>query len=69
MHTQSNLWLGEAREAKRDTAGACQAYAVVLSRWGNAIPRSISADEARAPQQSARLQVSQTQPTSAMKPR
>jgi eukaryotic-like serine/threonine-protein kinase len=48
LHTQSNLWLGKAREAKHDTAGACQAYAVVLARWGKAIPRSISADEARA---------------------
>ena len=47
-HTLANLWLGKAREAKHDTAGACQAYAVVLSRWGKAIPRSISADEARA---------------------
>ncbi len=47
-HTRANLWLGRAREAKHDTAGACQAYGVVLSRWGKAVPRSVSADEARA---------------------
>jgi eukaryotic-like serine/threonine-protein kinase len=47
-HTHASLWLGKAREAKHDTAGACQAYGLVLSRWGKAVPRSISADEARA---------------------
>ena len=47
-HTHANLWLGRAREAKGDTAGACKAYAVVLDRWGHATPRSLSADEARA---------------------
>jgi serine/threonine-protein kinase len=47
-HTLAHLWLGRAREAKADTAGACKAYAVVLERWGKAKPRSVSADEARA---------------------
>jgi eukaryotic-like serine/threonine-protein kinase len=47
-HTRAHLWLGRAREAKGDTAGACAAYAVVLGRWGKATPRSVSADEARA---------------------
>jgi len=43
-----NLWLGKAREATGDKAGACAAYAVVLRRWGHATPRSVTADEARA---------------------
>ncbi len=47
-YTRANFWLGKAREAKHDTAGACAAYAVVLARWGHATPRSVTADEARA---------------------
>jgi tetratricopeptide (TPR) repeat protein len=39
--------LGEALAAKGDTKGACAAYAVVLDYWGNAKPRSITADKAR----------------------
>ncbi|MFI5298912.1 MAG: protein kinase [Polyangiales bacterium] len=46
-HTRAFLWLGRAREAKGDGKGACEAYRVVLERWGHARPRSISADEAR----------------------
>jgi serine/threonine-protein kinase len=46
MH--AHLWLGEALEAKGDTAGACASYAVVTERWKNAKPRSVTADEARA---------------------
>jgi serine/threonine-protein kinase len=46
------LWaaedLGEALERKRDKDGACAAYAEVLSKWGNAKPRSVTADAARA---------------------
>jgi serine/threonine-protein kinase len=46
------LWaaepLGEALEQKGDKDGACAAYAEVLSRWGNAKPRSVTADAARA---------------------
>jgi serine/threonine-protein kinase len=48
MHTRANLWLGRAREAKHDAAGACAAYRIVVERWGRAKPRSLSADEARA---------------------
>jgi serine/threonine-protein kinase len=48
----AHLWLGEAREQKGDTAGACTEYAAVLARWGSAKPRSVSADEARAHQRS-----------------
>jgi serine/threonine-protein kinase len=46
-HTRANLWLGHAREAKGDKDGACKAYQVVLSRWGRAKPRSVSAEDAR----------------------
>jgi hypothetical protein len=46
--TQSHLYLGMAREALRDKEGACSAYKVVQGRWGNARPRSVTADEARA---------------------
>jgi serine/threonine-protein kinase len=49
-HTRSHLWLGQAREAKHDVAGACAAYGAVIDRWGNARPRSVTADEARARQ-------------------
>ena len=47
-HTQAALHLGEALESKGDTAGACAAYAKVIARWGQAKPRSISAERARA---------------------
>jgi serine/threonine-protein kinase len=53
-YTQAWFWLGEARSAKGDTDGACRAYAVVLSRWGNAKPRSVTADAARARRASLR---------------
>jgi serine/threonine-protein kinase len=41
------LWWGEALEAKGDTRGACDAYAMVLHHWEHATTRSITADEAR----------------------
>jgi tetratricopeptide (TPR) repeat protein len=47
-HTQAALHLGEALESTGDTAGACAAYAKVIARWGQAKPRSISAERARA---------------------
>jgi serine/threonine-protein kinase len=47
--TRAWLWLGRAREAT-DVAGACDAYRIVVERWGKATPRSVSADEARARQ-------------------
>jgi serine/threonine-protein kinase len=46
-HTQAHDWLGRAREEKHDTAGACAAYRVVLDRWGEARPRSVTADRTR----------------------
>ena len=45
MHAR--LDLGEALEQTGDTKGACDAYADVLSRWGHAVPRSVTADAAR----------------------
>jgi serine/threonine-protein kinase len=45
---RSWYWLGQARELKNDVAGACGAYATVLSHWGSAKPRSVTADLARA---------------------
>jgi tetratricopeptide (TPR) repeat protein len=45
--TRANLHLGEALEATGDVNGACAAYKVVLTRWGNDA-RSVSAQEARA---------------------
>ena len=41
------LELGQALEQTNDAQGACGAYADVLSRWGHAVPRSVSADAAR----------------------
>jgi serine/threonine-protein kinase len=48
LHTRAHDWLGLAREARGDLAGACAAYAVVIARWGHADPRSVTADHARA---------------------
>jgi serine/threonine-protein kinase len=45
-HTRAQLWLGLAREAAHDKEGACAAYRVVLSRWGKAKPKSVTADKA-----------------------
>ncbi len=45
--TWAQAWLGEALEQTGDTKGACEAYAVVLKRWGKATPRSITADAVR----------------------
>jgi tetratricopeptide (TPR) repeat protein len=40
--------LGEALESRGDVPGACAAYDEVLAHWGNAKPRSVTADAARA---------------------
>jgi serine/threonine protein kinase/tetratricopeptide (TPR) repeat protein len=39
--------LGLAREGLGKPDGACEAYRSVLARWGNAKPRSVTADKAR----------------------
>jgi tetratricopeptide (TPR) repeat protein len=46
--TPAYLGLGRLREARGDVSGACGAYAQVLAAWGQARPRSITADGARA---------------------
>jgi serine/threonine-protein kinase len=46
-HQAAAQLLGEALEAKGDKDGACAAYAEVLTHWGNAKPRSVTADKAR----------------------
>ena len=44
---RAHLWLGQAREATGDTTGACAAYARVVSQWGAAMTRSVTARTAR----------------------
>jgi serine/threonine-protein kinase len=44
---QSHLYLGQLDEAAGRTPEACGHYGQVLSRWGHAKPRSVTADEAR----------------------
>jgi serine/threonine-protein kinase len=43
-HTQAHAWLGQALEVKGDKERACAAYNVVLDRWGQAKPRSVTAE-------------------------
>ncbi|MBN1210509.1 MAG: protein kinase [Myxococcaceae bacterium] len=43
-YLRNHYFLGQAREAKGDTAGACAAYAAVLEHWGSARPRSVTAE-------------------------
>jgi hypothetical protein len=40
----AHRYLGEALEASGDDAGACEAYGFVLRHWGEAKPRSITAE-------------------------
>jgi eukaryotic-like serine/threonine-protein kinase len=47
LHMQATLRLGQALEATDDAAGACDAYQRVISRWGRAVPRSVTAERAR----------------------
>ena len=46
-HTRAFDYLGSALEASGDTAGACEAFSVVLKRWGQPGTRSVTADHAR----------------------
>jgi hypothetical protein len=39
--------LGEALEQTGDKSGACEAYGVVLDRWKNPKPRSVTVEKAR----------------------
>jgi serine/threonine-protein kinase len=47
-NTRAHFALGQALETNQDTAGACAAYAVVVRRWGQARPRSVTGERARA---------------------
>jgi len=44
---REHVELGEALEQTGDPAGACDAYRVVLDRWKNAKPRSVSLEKAK----------------------
>ncbi|WP_394841254.1 serine/threonine-protein kinase [Pendulispora brunnea] len=46
LNTRAHLWLGQAHEKLGHTREACEAYGVVMRRWGAATPASISAAEA-----------------------
>jgi serine/threonine-protein kinase len=46
-HMHALLLLGEARAQKGDKPGACSALGQVLARWGQAKPRSVTAERAR----------------------
>ena len=48
VHARAAMQLGQALEQKREPRRACDAYRDVVARWGNAKPRSISAERARA---------------------
>jgi serine/threonine-protein kinase len=52
-YVRASIPLGQALEATGDREGACRAYQRVVSRWGKATPRSVSA--ARARELSAKL--------------
>jgi serine/threonine-protein kinase len=47
-HTQARYLFGRALEETGDIQGACQAFRDVLARWGEARPRSVTAEGARA---------------------
>jgi eukaryotic-like serine/threonine-protein kinase len=46
-HPRAELALGGVRESMGDGAGACDAYRSVVAQWGNAKPRSVTAERAR----------------------
>ncbi len=48
VHTRAALQLGDALERKGNGPAACSAYRKVVERWGNAKPRSLSAEKASA---------------------
>jgi serine/threonine-protein kinase len=47
VHVHARLDLGRALEQTGDTPGACTEYGRVVTQWGNAKPRSVSAEAAR----------------------
>ena len=44
---RAHVLLGQALEQTGDNAGACAAYAVVMDRWKNATPRSVTLEKAK----------------------
>ena len=48
VHARAAMQLGQALEQKGEPRRACDAYRDVVTRWGNAKPRSISAERAKA---------------------
>jgi serine/threonine-protein kinase len=48
FHLRASQELGEMLEAQGDRAGACAAWSEVIAHWGNARPRSQTANAARA---------------------
>jgi tetratricopeptide (TPR) repeat protein/predicted Ser/Thr protein kinase len=46
-YVRAHLLLGEAREATGDRTGACASYRAVIARWGQAKPRSLTAEKAQ----------------------
>jgi eukaryotic-like serine/threonine-protein kinase len=46
-HVHAVYWLARGYEAKGDVASACASYSDVLDCWGDARPRSVTADDAR----------------------
>ena len=47
LHTRVHHWLGRVYEERGKTEKACAAYGVVLKRWGDEKPSSLTADAAR----------------------
>ena len=47
LHVRAELLLGRTLEAAGEKQGACGAYAEVLKHWGEAKPKSVTADAAR----------------------
>jgi serine/threonine-protein kinase len=46
-HTRAHYYLGVAEEGLGDKVKACAAYGVVLARWGDAKPASVTAQKAK----------------------
>ncbi len=46
-HPHAELELALVREQTGDTNGACDAYRAVVAQWGDAKPRSVTAERAK----------------------
>jgi serine/threonine-protein kinase len=44
--TRAGLFYGHALEERGDQGGACEVYRALVARWGEARPRSVTAEEA-----------------------